>query len=192
MSSTGRSGSDLQKKAPLVGGALLFSLAIPGLGYIYLGPLIAVLFLVGYLGGFLLWMLIPARAPYASVRLPFWSTLLAFLFLHKVEENVANFFEVVSDKVTGIPVPEITPLLIVALLVLPLGAWLIVPLLIKRGYEFGYYLTWTFFASMGITELAHFVLPFFTNEPYGYFPGMASVIVLAPLAWWGMWRLARG
>jgi len=79
-----------------------------------------------------------------------------------------------------------------ALLVLPVGTWLATPFLIKGGYDFGYYLGWTFFASMGITELAHFFLPLLANEPYGYFPGMASVLVLVPLAWWGMWRLARG
>lgn len=182
----------IKKQAPLVVCALLFSLAIPALGYIYLGSLIAFLFLIGYLGGFPLWMLIPARAPYASLRIPYWSTLLAFLLLHKVEENVTRFFEVLSDKVTGAPVPEVTPLLMLSLLIVPIGAWLAVPFLIKRGYAVGYYLAWTFFASMGITELAHFALPLLTNEPYGYFPGMASVIVLAPLAWWGIWRLARG
>lgn len=58
------------------------------------------------------------------------------------------------------------------------------------GY-FGYFLAWTFFASMGITELAHFVLPFLTDKPYGYFPGMYSVIVLAPVAWWGMYKLSK-
>ena len=51
---------------------------------------------------------------------------------------------------------------------------------------------WTLFASMGLTELAHFIMPLLANEPYGYFPGMASVVILAPLAWWGMWRLFRG
>jgi hypothetical protein len=117
---------------------------------------------------------------------------LAFLLVHKVEENVTQFFEVVSKTITGDPVPEITALLVIALLVLPVGMWLATPFLIKRGYDFGYYLGWTFFASMGITELAHFGLPLLTNEPYGYFPGMASVFVLAPLAWWGMWRLAHG
>lgn len=181
-----------KRQAPLIVCALLFSLAMPALGYVYLGPLVAFLFLLGYLGGFLLWILVPTKAPYASIRIPYWSTLLAFLLLHKVEENVTNFFEVLSDKITGTPVPEVTLLLILSLLVLPIGAWLIVPFLTKRGYDFGYYLAWTFFASMGITELAHFVLPLLTNEPYGYFPGMASVVVLAPLAWWGMWRLARG
>jgi hypothetical protein len=39
---------------------------------------------------------------------------------------------------------------------------------------------------MGITELAHFIFPVLVNEPYGYFPGMASVLVLAPRTWWGI------
>jgi hypothetical protein len=34
---------------------------------------------------------------------------------------------------------------------------------------------------MGITELAHFLPPFLTDEPYSYFPGMASVLFLVPL-----------
>jgi len=88
-----------KKQAFLTGCALLFSLAIPTLGYVYLGSLVAFLFLLGYLGGFLLWMLIPAKTPYASLRIPYWSTLLAFLFLHKVEENVTTFFEVLSNKI---------------------------------------------------------------------------------------------
>lgn len=82
--------------------------------------------------------------------------------------------------------------MILSLLVLPIGAWLVALTPIKRGYDFGYYLGWTFFVSTGITELAYFVLPLLTDEPYGYFPGMASVLLLAPLGWWGMWRLARG
>lgn len=112
--------------------------------------------------------------------------------LHKVEENRTAFFEVVSDKITGQPAPEVSIGLMLSLLVVPVGAWLAVPPLVKRGYSFGYFLAWTFFASMGITELAHFILPLLTDEPYDYFPGMASVFVLASLAWWGMRRLANG
>lgn len=182
----------IEERSTLIISAMLFSLAIPALGYIYLGTLYALLFLLGYGGGFVLWILIPAKAPYASIQVPYWATFLAFLLLHKVEENRTRFFAVVSEKITGDPVPEVTPLLIVALLVLPVGAWLAAPFLIKRRYDFGYYLGWTFFVSMGVTELAHFMLPLLTDEPYGYFPGMASVLVLAPLGWWGMWRLARG
>lgn len=36
---------------------------------------------------------------------------MAFLLVHKVEENVTQFFEVVSKTITGDPVPEITALL---------------------------------------------------------------------------------
>lgn len=171
--------------------ALLFSFVVPLFGFFYLGALVALLFLIGYLGGFILWLLTRGRAPYKQVRVPFWGTLLAFILLHKVEENRTGFFQVLSDKITGIPVPEVTPALVVALLIIPIGAWLLVPFLIKRGHELGYYLAWTFFVSMGVTELAHFAFPILAGEAYGYFSGMASVFVLAPLAWWGMWRLAR-
>ncbi len=171
--------------------ALLFACLIPLLGYVYLGPLYAVLFATGYLGGFAMWSVLPSDAPWAAIRAPYWLSMLAFLFLHKIEENRTAFFQAVSDRITGDPVPDVTLHLMLALLVLPVGAWVAVPLLVKRGHVFGYYLAWTFFASMGFTELAHFVLPVLAKEPYGYFPGMASVVVLAPLAWWGMWRLSR-
>ncbi|SMH26423.1 HXXEE domain-containing protein [Mesorhizobium australicum] len=171
--------------------ALLFSFVVPLFGYIYLGPLYPALFLIGYLGGFFLWLFVPARAPWVSIRMPYWLTLLAFLFLHKLEENRMAFFEVVSDRITRTPIPDVSVGLVLALLVIPVGTWLAVPVLMSRDQEFGRYLAWTFFASMGITELAHFALPLLTDDAYGYFPGMASVVVLAPLAWWGIWRLAR-
>ena len=171
--------------------AILFSLLVPAIGYYYLEVLYATLFLIGYMGGFIFWLIVPSKAAWKSLSFPYWLTILAFLFLHKVEENRMKFFEVVSDKITGGTVPEFTVGLVIGLLLLPIGAWLVIPFLVKRGHELGYYSIWTLFASMGITELAHFFLPFLTNEPYGYFPGMASVIVLAPLAWWGMWRLLR-
>ncbi|MBK1439872.1 hypothetical protein JHJ32_07750 [Parapedobacter sp. ISTM3] len=169
--------------------ALLFSLLIPAFGYHFLGLLYAVVFLVGYLGGFILWVLFPSNASWASLKVPYWLTLIAFLLLHKVEENRMAFFEVVSEKITGGTVPGLSAGLIVGLAVLPIGAWLAVPSLIKRGQELGYYSAWTLFVSMGVAELAHFVFPFLTQEPYGYFPGMFSVVVLAPLAWWGIARL---
>jgi len=171
--------------------ALIFSLVIPAFGYLYVGPLVAFLFLIGYLTGFILWLFTKTKVPYVSIQAPYWTTLLVFIFLHKVEENVMKFFEVLGDKITGIPVPEISLLLVVSLLILPIGAWLLVPYLVKRGYDFGYYLAWTFFTSTGIIELAHFVFPLLTNEPYGYFPGMATALPLSAAGWWGMWRLSR-
>ncbi len=178
------------KKTSITAFALFFSLMIPIFGYFYTGWLIALLFLIGYFTGFFLWFFIPAKVPFAGIKAPYLVTLLAFI-LHKVEENRMNFFEVVGDKITGVPVPEVTPLLVISLLILPIGAWLLVPLLMKRGYDFGYYLAWTFFTSTGIIELAHFVFPLLTNEPYGYFPGMITALPLAAAGWWGMYKLSK-
>lgn len=180
----------MKKKPSIIIAALVFSLTIPFFGYVYTGWLIAALFLIGYLTGFFLWLFVPTKVPYASIRTPYWATFLVFIFLHKVEENRMKFFEVIGDKITGIPVPEVTPFLVLSLLILPIGAWLLVPYLVKRGYDFGYYLAWTIFTSTGIIELAHFIFPLLTNEPYRYFPGMVTALPLAVLGWWGMWRLS--
>lgn len=180
-----------KKSFALIAAALGFALLIPLLGYVYLGTLYASIFLVGYLGGFLLWLSTPSGVGWRRISAPYWLTLVAFLALHKFEENRTGFFDQVSARITGAPVPEVSVGLILAILVLPVGAWIAIPVLIKRHFEFGRFLAWTFFASMGITELAHFAMPVLANEPYGYFPGMLSVFILAPLAWWGMARLFR-
>jgi hypothetical protein len=169
--------------------AILFSLLIPAIGYFYVGSLIAFLFAIGYLGGFTLWLCVTTAAPWSAIRAPYW-TAFAIYALHKVEENRLKFFEVLGKKITGVPVPAVTPLLVLSLLVLPLGSWLLVPYLVKRGHAFGLFLAWTLFTSFGVIELAHFVFPLLTGEPYGYFPGMASAALLAPAGWWGMWCLA--
>lgn len=179
----------MKTKIPIIVLAFFFTVAVPAIGYMSFGPWPALLFLIGYLGGFILWLTLPTRALFSSIKVLYWVTFLLF-FLHRVEEKVSGFFSTLSD-LTGIPVPEIISLPVILLLFVSVGAWLFGPLLYSRGYQFGHYLAWTFFASMGITELAHFVLPFFTVEPYGYFPGMLSVIILAPVAWYAMWRMTR-
>lgn len=178
------------KISPLLVAAFGFSILVPLLGYFYLGWFYALIFLVGYVSGFVLWLAAPKDATWDSIRLPYWLTLAAFLLLHKVEENRTAFFEAVSARITGMPVPELSIGLVMGLLIIPVGAWLAIPVLFRRNHEFGRFLAWTFFASMGLTELAHFIMPVLANEPYGYFPGMASVFALAPLAWWGIWRLS--
>jgi len=171
--------------------ALTYAISVPALGYYFLGFLVAVLFAIGYLSGFLLWLMVSARPSFASIKVPYLLTLAAFLLLHKPEERFAAFFETLSDKITGVPVPALSAGLFLSLVVLPIFPWLIAPLLMKRGNELGYFFACTLFTSMGITELAHFVFPLLTDEPYGYFPGMVSVVLLAPLGWWGMWLLSR-
>lgn len=168
--------------------ALLFSVFPLIVGYLALGLLPMFLFASGFLGGFVLWLLIPSKASFQAIKAPYlWA--LGFFVLHKLEERYLGFFPALS-KVTGVPVPDqASPLAI--LLLLSAAIWLFIPFLMKRGYVLGHYAAWTFFASMGITELAHFFLPFFAEEPYGYFPGMVTVLVLAPVAWWGIYRLAK-
>lgn len=179
-----------QRPLPTVAAAFAFTVLVPAVGYAYLGGLVAGVFLVGYGAGFLLWLLRPAAVTFARIRAPYWLTLGAFA-LHKAEENRTAFFETLSREITGVPVPETTPLLFLLLLVIPAGAWLLVPWLTSRRDALGAYLAYTFFASLGLSELAHFVFPLMTGHAYGYFPGMATVFVLAPLALWGLWRLRR-
>lgn len=88
-----------------------------------------------------------------------------------------------SQNITGDTVPELTPGITMRLLFVPITAWLAIPILMKRRKQFSYFLLWTLFVSMGVSKLVHFIFPFLTSESYGYFPEMASVIVLAPLAW---------
>jgi len=168
--------------------ALAFSCAGLVLGYVLLGLLPALLFALGFVGGFVLWLLIPSRVRFQDIKLPYFLTLAAFV-LHKIEERYWDFFPALS-RITGKPMPQ--PNSILALLLYAFaGAWLLIPLLVGRGHPLGYYLAWTFFTSMGVIELAHFAFPLFTPEPYGYFPGMTTVVLLAPAGWWGMVRLRQ-
>lgn len=172
--------------------ALIVSLCSLWFGFLAFGSLITAIFSAGYVGGFLLWL--PSRKKevrFANIKLPFWATWAAFAFLHKVEENRFKFFEVVS-QITNEPVPEVSSPSLIMLLLVGVVPWFFVPYILNRWPQIGSYFAWTFFASMGITELAHFlVFPFLVEGPYSYFPGMASVVVLAPCAWWGMLRLVR-
>lgn len=165
--------------------AFIFTALILFLGYISFGFWTMLIFTSGFMGGFVLWLLIPTRISYEKIKFLFLLTFLFFL-LHRIEEKVLGFFATLSE-ITGVSTPEIGSWNVIGLVILSAGAWLLIPYFLKRGFEFGYYLLWTFFAAMGITELAHwFVFPFIVQKPLGYFPGMLSVILLAPTAWLGM------
>ncbi len=169
--------------------ASVFTIAVPAIGYVSFGIVPAVLFFIGYVGGMVIWLIVQTTAPFKSIKWIYWLTFLLF-FLHRVEEKVSGFFDELAEM-TGVPVPDIVSIPIILLVLISVGAWIIGPWLASNGYAFGIYLVWTFFASMGITELAHFVLPFFRDEPYGYFPGMLSVLVLAPVAWYGIYKFSN-
>ena len=166
--------------------ASMMTMAAVVLGYVALGAMPMFLFAFGFCGGLVWWLLVPSRATFASIKVPYFLTLALFA-VHKWEERVSGFFPALS-QITGVPLPSTDSSLVVALYSLA-AAWLLVPYLLRRGHELGYYLVSTFFMSMGTTELAHFAFPLLVDRPYAYFPGMFSVIPLAPAAWWGLWRL---
>lgn len=176
------------KELKIVIAAALFTAVALILGYMAPGIGAAFIFTFGYLGGFILWLLMPMNATFWQMSIVYFTTLALFV-VHKIEERERDFFSALSE-ISGVTVPEATSLPAVLLYTLS-AAWLFIPFLIWKKYAFGYYLAWTFFAAMGITELAHFVFPFFRDKPYSYFPGMWSVIPLAPVAWCGMWKLVK-
>lgn len=178
------------KKSPSsIAAALLVTFVVPGLGLVALGNLPALLFLAGFLGGFILWLFLPSNASFCEIRRIYW-VLFALFILHRVEEKYFGFFERLA-KMTGVATPEVLSPVVLLLVAVSVGGWLLGPYLYSRGGEFGKYLVWTFLASMGITELAHFVFPMLEGTPYNYFPGMGTTLILAPLAWYAMCRLAR-
>lgn len=171
-----------------VASALVLTATVLALGYVLLGVVPAALFATGYVGGIALWAWTRGRASgFQAVRGPYWLTMALFV-AHKVEERQMDFFPALA-QLTGHPVPqELT--LAGALLYALASAWLLVPVLMPRGIALGSFLAWSFFCAMGITELAHLVFPLFRQGPYAYFPGMATVALLAPSAWWGLYRMA--
>lgn len=170
--------------------AFVFTLGTLCIGYMAFGFWTMMVFASGFLGGFALWLIVPTRAIWNDIKIPYWISLALFV-VHRVEEKTMGFFDRLAE-ITKISTPEILSLPVILLVLASVGAWLMVPYLVRKGYGFGYYLAWTFFSALGITELAHFIFPLFKEEPYGYFPGMASVVLLAPVAWWGMYRLNQG
>ena len=176
----------MNKQISVVALAAAHTAAIVAIGYVLLGLVPMALFAFGFVSGLAIWLVARDEATFADIRLPYFLTL-GFFVLHKIEERELDFFPALS-QLTGVPVPQEGSPLAILLYVLA-AAWLLVPFLMLRRYSFGHYLAWTFFVSMGVIELAHFIFPLFEDRPYGYFPGMASVVPLAPAAWWGLYRM---
>lgn len=172
----------------IIGVATVFTMTAIALGYFSLGIVAAFLFTFGYLGGLIAWAITHSSSSFRQIAPAYFITLFLFV-LHKIEEREMNFFPALSE-ITGVPAPDATSPIALSLYGIAF-LWLAIPFLIARRSQLGYFLAWTFFCSMGITELAHFILPFFRDKPYGYFPGMWSVMGLAPAAWYGMWCLIK-
>lgn len=167
--------------------AAAHAIAIVILGYRMLGPVPRFYSQVVSWVAFAAWTLIPTRPRFQVFRAAFYLGLALFV-LHKLEERETGFITALA-QLTRIPVPEPQSHQVYALYTLA-SAWLLVLLLAGRGIELGYYLAWELLRVHGPRRAGHFVFPFFREEGFGHFPGMASAGVLAPAAWLGAWRLA--
>lgn len=169
--------------------AAAFTALLLGVGYWSLGFLTMLVFTTGFASGLVLFVIRPATIGFGEIKWPYIVCFVLFI-VHRVEEYLAGFFDALA-LVTGVDKPDVASLPVVLLVAMSVGAWLFVPVLAGRS-RLGTYFAWTFFSALGITELAHlFVFPPIVGQPFRYFPGMASVFLLAPAAWWGLARTWR-
>lgn len=166
-----------------------FTALILGFGYVAFGFWTTLIFASGFLGGLVLWLLFGNVPDAKAVRLPYWICLGLFV-LHRIEERLSGFFGELA-RLTATPTPEIASPEVLGLVLVSVGPWLLVVPAIKRLPAIGSYLAWTFFAAMGVTELAHVVFLLIDGRNQLYFPGLATALLLAPTAWWGMTRMVR-
>jgi len=172
--------------------AIVLTAAILAAGYFALGFWTMLIFTSGFVTGLALFFVCPRIVPFSAIRWPFFIVFGLFV-VHRVEEYLFDFFDNLAE-ITKVATPDLTSPSVVLMVTLSVGAWLLVPFLTGRT-RFGTYLAWTFFSAMGITELAHLlVFPIIIGRPFAYFPGAASVVLLAPASWWGLailWVRAR-
>lgn len=179
----------MKHSEPTVAVAIISLCMVAVTGYRSFGVWPTTIFMVGYLPGFLLWLLSNNRVPWEDVKVPYLAAFTLYV-LHLLEENLFAFHDMLS-ALTGVTSPGWT-LSIVILMVFSIGIWVIAPFLIKRGHALGWFFAWTFFGAMGLSEMAHFVFPFLTGYGYEYHGGLVTAVFLVPAGWWGMWRLWHG
>ncbi len=177
-----RSGLDVT-----IGGA--FSLTMIAFAYLWAGWLLAVVFSTGFLVGWILWLARPQHASFSTIKVPYLVALGAYV-IHRTDEEISGFVTAIEDLTGAEPTAVVSPLSI-GLVVASL-AWMLSPLLMRRGHPLGHYGAWTLFTGFGLLEVWHFLFPLFTPEPYGYFPGMWTAPLIIAAGCWGLWRMWRG
>lgn len=182
--------AETRARSPLhivIGGA--FSLMMITFAYLWAGWLIAIVFSTGFAVGWVLWLARPQHATFSTIKMPYLASLGAYV-IHRTDEEISGFAPAIEELTGAEPTAVISPLSIA--LVIASLAWMLSPLLMRRGHPLGHYGAWTLFAGFGLLEIWHFAFPIFTPEPYGYFPGMWTAPVIIAAGCWGLWRMWRG
>jgi hypothetical protein len=183
---TSASETHIDKRPWAIAVAATFSATMVALGALALGPLVGIVFATGFFGGFLLWVVGPPYASFATMKVPYIVALIAYV-IHRVDEELSGFVAAM-EALTGHEAVAVVSPVSISLVALSL-AWMLSPLLLRRRHALGHFGTWSLFTGFGVIELWHFVFPLLTPEPYGYFPGMITAPLIAAVGWWGMWRL---
>ena len=155
--------------------AFLFSVAILALGYAAFGIWTALIFTSGFMGGFLLWLLVHTTVPFAAIRVPdrlrsSCSTASRRCTVSSIAWRPLRAHQC-RDRFRPCHPAD------------PAVRWCLArrSALVKRGYAPA--TTWPDLRCMGITELAHFVLPLFGSAVMATSQhGQCSGSV--PCAWW--------
>ncbi|MDP2421422.1 hypothetical protein [Sediminibacterium sp.] len=95
-------------------------------------------FYPGFFGGYLLWIFVAGKPSFAYIRVSFWVSFSLFI-THRVEEKIYGFFDRLSD-ITGVKTPAISSWPVILLVLVSVVAWVAIPVLVKKGHAFGYYL----------------------------------------------------
>lgn len=158
------------------------------LGYLAIAPLVGLVFAGGFFSGFGLWLARPMQASFEAIKAPYLSAIAAYA-IHRTDEELSGFVPAM-EELTGRSAADVTSPVSIALVVLS-AMWVLSVLLMRHDHAIGHYGAWALFAGFGVIELAHFVFPLLTPEPYGYFPGMVTAPLISAVGWWGLWRLWR-
>jgi hypothetical protein len=166
--------------------ATLFCVAMTVLGHLALGPLVALVFGIAFFGGLAFWLARPMIVTWARVRIPYFAALAAYV-IHRIDEEVSGFVPAMED-LAGRQAADLLSAPSILLVVLSL-AWMLSPLLVRKGHPLGHFGAWSLFAAFALVEPWHFIFPILTPEPYGYFPGMITAPIIIAVGAWGLWSM---
>lgn len=168
---------------------LVFTLGLPAIGFLLLGPMPFYVFGFATLGGLALYLatLWRRRIDTREVLLPY--LLAVILFIAHVAEEYFTDFETVIGTLSGVPVSEEAFLFVAGFLapVLMLGG----AVLIHLRHPMGDYMLCFFFVAMALAELSHFLFPYLIRGHLHYVSGMYTAALPLIPAVWGLWRMLQ-
>lgn len=154
---------------------------LAGLGYALMGLLPAIIFSVFLIGGLIPWYFTSYGRPVdpRPIIVPYLLTVIFFI-IHVAEEYFTEFWIEIGEL--GGRDVSLSQFLLVAAFIGPC-LWLSGLILLCLRTEIGNYMTWAFLVAMTVSELSHFLFPFFSEGRFTYFSGLyTAALPLIPAA----------